>query len=72
MRAIFAPLCLLTMCLPLTSCSSSFDSAPTNPDQVYTNTVEQDFKLKDGRTVHCLVFKTGYPSLSCDWNNAHR
>lgn len=34
---------------------------------------ESDIKLRDGRTVHCLVNTTMYArSLSCDWNHARR
>lgn len=53
--------------LTLTGCHASITSTPSS---FHAQTTEQDYHLKDGRTVHCLIFVTAYPSLSCDWNNA--
>ncbi|MFI6495934.1 hypothetical protein [Nonomuraea typhae] len=31
---------------------------------------EADVELRDGRTIHCLIFGTNHGGPSCDWANA--
>lgn len=61
---------LLTAALVLTGCSAPYAES-SDTDQVDGNLYEQNFRLSDGRTVTCIVFRDNYKGgVTCDWENA--
>lgn len=69
-RAVAVAICVALVAW-LVACSVPESDARKPANQYVPQYDEVQVQLHNGQYLPCLIFRTGYPSVTCDWGHPH-